>query len=386
MDRPSLRPKAVYLDHHATTPLDPRVIDAMLEVMHRLPGNPNSVEHCFGQAAAAMIKDAQSDVAALVGSEPKQIIFTSSASDAIRKALALALHGRLSTRVSTSPVEHPAMLGALRALERDGQILLNWLNVDNRGQIEMASLKQALSDGTDLVCLMMANNEVGTIYPIEAILESVSQAGALIIVDATQAAGRLDLRKVGKLADFMVLSAHKFYGPQGVGALMIQDARQATASIFDHAGTPNVAGIVGMGAAARLALLEIDTDRSHSQHLRDQLQTRLSTLIPTLVVNGDLEYRLPHSLHISIPGVPNDAVVARIGNKVAISTGAACASGAQAPSHVLQAMGLPEPLIESALRLSVGRFNTPEEIEFAIDTIVDAVQAVQGIQKEVLPC
>ena len=183
-----------------------------------------------------------------------------------------------------------------------------------------------------------------------------------------------------------MLSGHKFYGPQGVGALMIQDARLSSESIFDHAGTPNVAAIVGMGTAARLALAELDKERSYTQLLRDQLQAGLAASLPTMVVNGHSESRLPHSLHISIPDVPNDAVVARIGNKVAISTGAACASGAQAPSHVLQAMGLSEPLIDSALRLSVGRFNTPQEIDFAIDTIVHAVRAVQGIQEKVLTC
>ena len=378
--------KAVYLDHHATTPVDPRVINAMVAVLQRLPGNPNSVEHCFGQAAAAVVNEAQSDLAALVGCEPKQIIFTNSASDAIRKALALARLGRAFTRVAASPVEHPAMLGALRALEGDGQISLDWLTVDNRGQLENASLEMALSNGAELVCMMMANNEVGTIYPIQAILDAASNAGAMTLVDATQAAGRLDLRSIGALADFVILSGHKFYGPQGVGALMIQDTRLSTASIFDHSGTPNVAAIVGMGTAARLALAELDKDRSYTQLLRDQLQAGLAASLPTMVVNGHSEFRLPHSLHISIPHVPNDAVVARIGNKVAISTGAACASGAQASSHVLQAMGLPETLIDSALRLSVGRFNTPEEIDFAIDTIVHAVRVVQSMQEKVFTC
>lgn len=376
----------VYLDHHATTPMDPRVIEAMAAAMRDLFGNPNSVEHAIGRQAAAAIMAAQSQLAKFTGCEPEHVFFTASASDAIRKALELATVGAGMISVAAMRVEHPATIAALNALAQDGRIETTWLDVDARGQLEVESLHRALRKGLDLVCIMMANNEVGTIYPIAEVLSACREAGARTMIDATQAAGRLDLSSLGTLADFVVLSGHKIYGPKGIGALIVPDAAPDVLRLFSHAGTPNVAAIVGFGVAADVARTELDQERSTTARLRNRLQEGLSSALETLNVNGDTEHRLPHSLHISIPGIPNDAVLARIGHEVAISTGAACASGAQEPSHVLRAMNLPEPLVDSALRLSVGRFTTDVDVDFAVEAIVRAVCAIQGAQEEKIAC
>lgn len=386
MDRVNVQPGPIYLDHHATTPVDPRVLDAMMAVLRDIPGNPNSVEHGFGRAAASVIERARGDVAALAGCEPEQIIFTCSASDAIGRALKIATQDRDDLRVAAMTVEHPAMLTALRALEGNGRISIEWLEVDGRGQLDPASLERALELGAGLVCMMAANNELGTVYPVGASIAAACQAGALSLVDASQAAGRLDLREIGLQADFLVLSAHKFYGPKGVGALLVQDPADVPPGLFGHEATPNVAAIAGMGTAARLALDLMDEERSLTMRLRDRLQGGLVAAVPGLIVNGDTQARLPHSLHISIPGVANDAILTRIGDKVAISTGSACASGAQEPSHVLRAVRLPESLTDSALRLSVGRFTTDTEIDFAVATIAQAAHAVRAAREERVVC
>lgn len=381
-------PSPVYLDHHATTPIDPRVIEVMVDAMRRHIGNPNSVEHGAGRAAAAAVEAARADVADLIGCERDQVRFTGSASDAIRKGLAIALAGEYGRRlrVAATAVEHPAMLSSLADLQANGRIDIVWLPVDQKGQIAIDMVKSAIAEGIDLMCLMMANNEVGTIYPVEATIGLCLRAGVRTLVDATQAAGRLDLHPVAATCDFLIVSGHKFYGPKGIGALMIRELGPDVAALFDHAGTPAVAAIVGIGAAARFAVADFEQERLLTSRLRDRLQAGLSAALPDLVVNGDIDNRLSHSLHISIPGVPNDAVLARTGHKIAISTGAACASGAQEPSHVLRAMALPEHLVEGALRLSVGRFTTDAEIDFAIETIVEAANAIKYAREETIAC
>lgn len=365
----------IYLDHHATTPMDPRVIAIMSHALEHLFGNPNS-SHPVGQQAADAQERARADVAALAGVGPKHVHFTSGASDAIGKAFALALDQAEPRQVALMPVEHPAMLRAAEALSASGQVTIHRLDVDRHAQLVIASLYAALDAGADLVCLMLANNEVGTVYPVEAVIEACHAAGAQVMVDATQAAGRLALETIGPSVDYLVLSAHKIYGPKGVGALLTRHS-SGRSDKEAHAGTPNVPAIVGFGAAARFALEERESDWKHCAAMRDRLQAGLSAKLPDLVVNGDPQARLPHSLHVSIPGIFNDAVLARIGHRVAISSGAACASGALEASHVLRAMALPEPLVEGALRLSTGRFTTEAEIDEAIAVIGATAAAIR---------
>ena len=373
----------IYLDHHATTPVDPRVANVVMHAMTGEFGNANSVDHAFGEAAGALVTTAREAVAALVGSGPKHVHFTSGSTEAIRLALMHAIsRGRRSPlRVALTMVEHKAVIDAVSIAARSGQVELCWIEVDKQGCLSSDSLQAAIAAGIDLVCLMAANNEVGTIYPVPEVALQVRECGAAIMVDATQAAGRIPLHACHWGIDYLVLSAHKLYGPKGVGALIspVGDLRtQISDLIWASEGTPNVPGIAGFGEACRLRHLEMVEDESRITGLRNRLQSQLTDSIPDLAVNGDLSCRLGGNLHISVPGIPNDAVMARLHQRVAISTGSACASGAHGPSHVLHAMALSEDLQEGALRIGVGKFNTEDEIDRAAEEIVAAIDSVKA--------
>lgn len=371
----------VYLDHHATTPVDPRVAEVVLHAMTRAFGNANSVDHVFGEIAAAMMDDARAAVADLVCATPDDVRFTSGATEAIRAALGIAraTAGREILRIAVSRVEHQAVLDAVAALERDGNATVHWIDVDQQGRVALSGISEALEKGIDLLCLMAANNEIGTIYPVREAAVLAQEARTLILVDATQAAGRVELRAADWGLDYLVLSAHKLYGPKGVGALVAPEARNVVADlVFGHEGTPNVPGAAGLGAACRLQIAEGAADELRITAFRDRLEAGLIARVPDLVVNGDRHNRLSHNLHVSAPGAPNDVVVARLRRQVAISTGAACTSGAQAPSHVLRAMGLPPELQNCALRISPGKFNTVKEIDRAVESIAEAVAEVRA--------
>ncbi len=373
----------IYLDHHATTPVDPRVADVVLYAMTGAFGNANSIDHGFGETAGALIATASAAVADLVGSAPGDIYFTSGSTEAIRLALAHAISRgrRPPLRVALTSVEHKAVIDAVSIAARVGHVKPRWIEVDAQGRLLADSLQCALQAGVDLVCLMAANNEVGTIYPLPEVALQVRESGAAILVDATQAAGRIPLHARDWGVDYLVVSAHKLYGPKGVGALIcpVGDVRgQLCDLIWASEGTPNVPGIAGLGEACRLRRLEMADDEPRIAALRDHLQSELTASIPDLAVNGHLSCRLSGNLHVSIPGIPNDAVVARLRKSVAISTGSACASGAHGPSHVLQAMALPEELQEGALRIGIGKFNTKGEIDRAAKEITAAVAAVKA--------
>ena len=373
----------IYLDHHATTPVDPRVADAVVHAMTGVFGNANSIDHAFGEAAGALVATASEAVATLVGSAPEDVYFTSGSTEAIRLALAHAISQGLRSplRVALTKIEHKAVIDAVSIAARSGQVKPCWVEVDAQGRLPPDSLQAALDAGVDLVCLMAANNEVGTIYPVPEVALQTRECGAAIMVDATQAAGRIPLHAFDWGIDYLVVSAHKLYGPKGVGALIspVGDLRtQISNIIWASEGTPNVPGIAGFGEACRLRHLEMAEDEPRIAALRDRLQSGLTASIPDLAVNGDLSRRLSGNLHISVPGIPNDAIMARLRKKVAISTGSACASGAHGPSHVLQAMALSEELQEGALRIGVGKFNTEDEIDRAAKEIIAAVGSVKA--------
>ena len=372
----------IYLDHHATTPVDPRVADVVMHAMTGAFGNANSIDHAFGEAAAALVATAREAVAALVGSAPGDVYFTSGSTEAIRLAQAYAIsQGRRSPlRVALTKVEHKAVIDAVSIAARSGQVKPCWIEVDEQARLSPDSLQAALDAGVDLVCLIAANNEVGTIYPVPEVALQVREFGAAIMVDATQAAGRIPLHACDWGIDYLVVSAHKLYGPKGIGALIspVGDLRtQISDLIWATEGTPNVPAIAGFGEACRLRRLEMAEDEPRIAALRDRLQSELTASIPDLAVNGHLSCRLSSNLHISIPGIPNDAIMARLRKKVAISTGSACASGAHGPSHVLLAMALSEELQEGALRIGVGKFNTEDEIDRAAKEIIEAVNSVK---------
>jgi cysteine desulfurase len=369
----------IYLDYHATTPVDPRVAAVVVHAMTTAFGNANSTEHVYGEMAAALVTDARREVAELVNAEPEGVHFTSGSSESIRLAVAHAVAGRRQgpLRVALTTVEHRAVLDAVALHERRGEIAVRWLPIDNQARLDMAALEAACYDGVDLVCVMAANNEVGTLYPVEAVARIAAQARARTLIDTTQAAGRIPTQAAAWGITYLTVSAHKIYGPKGVGALVVPpglDIRPSSGSIPGTGdGTPNVPGIVGLGEACRLRRLEMADDEPRMAAQRDRLEALLVADIDGVVVNGDRERRLSNNLHVSVPDVPNDAVVGRLRRHVALSTGAACSSASPTPSHVLRAMGLSEALQEGALRIGTGKFTTDEEIERAAVYIAQAV-------------
>jgi cysteine desulfurase len=318
----------------------------------------------------------------LINADPEGVHFTSSASESIRLAVAHAVAGRRQgpLRVALTTVEHRAVLDAIAPHERRGEIAVHWLPVDGQARLDMAALEAACHDGIDLVCVMAAKNEVGTLYPAEVVARVAGHVGASTLIDATQAAGRIPMQAAAWGITYLTMSAHKIYGPKGVGALVVPpglEVRPSRGSIPGTGdGTPNVPGIVGLGEACRLRRLEMaDEPRTAAQC--DRLEALLLADIEGMVVNGDRERRLSNNLHVSVPDVPNDAVIARLRHHVALSTGAACSSGTQTPSHVLRAMGLSEALQEGALRIGIGKFTTDEEIDRATEHMVQAVTAIR---------
>ena len=371
----------IYLDHHATTPVDPRVAAVVVQTMTEAFGNANSAEHAYGREAAHLVQTAAIQVAALVGAEADDVRFTSGASEALRLALAYASQATAGPlKVAASAIEHPALIAELERGAALGWFDLRWMPVDGEGLVSFQTVERALTDSAQLICLMAANNEVGAVQSIEAVAALAKAAGAALLVDATQAAGRLALAARAWDIDYLVVSGHKLYGPKGVGALIGPDLAAAAAPerYPFHEATPNVPGIAGLGEACRLCALEMAADEARIAALRDRLQEGLLAALPGAVVNGPTERRLAANLHLSVTGVDNSAVVATLSPRVAVSTGAACASGADSPSHVLRAMNLPAWRQDGALRISVGRFTTEAEIDQAATAIIEAVRDVRA--------
>ena len=374
----------IYLDHHSTTPVDPRVAALVLEVMTSTFGNANSVEHLYGELAADLLFDAKCDVARLVGSIPDGVHFTSGSTQSIHLALshAVAVCEHRPLRVALSTVEHRAVIDAITFYEQQGTVVVRWLPVDGQARLEMSEVRRACEDGIDLVCVMAANNEVGTIYPVSEIVDLANAAGSQTLIDATQAVGRLPVAAEEWGITYLAVSAHKIYGPKGVGALIAPQGFEGW--LVDRSGhsaaqgTPNVPGIVGLGKACRLRHAEMSIDEPRMASQRDRLEYLLLLGIDNLVINGDRCHRLTNNLHVSIPGVPHDAVISRLRHLVALSSGAACSSASQSPSHVLVAMGLSETLQEGALRIGTGKFTTNEEIELAGQYIAHAVSSTRS--------
>ncbi|MCW7545171.1 cysteine desulfurase [Aurantimonas litoralis] len=367
---------AIYLDHQASTPMDRRVIQRMVRSFVEDFGNPNNTAHGYGARSADALLRAAEDVAALVGAESRNVRFTSGASESIRLALRIALERNdgKKLRIASTRIEHDAVIENLTALVDQGKAEVRWIGVDGCARVDLSEMNDVLDGGIDLAVMMAANNEVGTVYPIEAIVRSAHAAGAEILVDATQAAGRERIAATEWGIDYLVFNAHKIYGPKGVGALITDHAHWTFARrIVVHPGTPDLPSAVGFAEACRIALAEGIEEERRVAGLRDRMQAILIEGVPGLVVNGDPDHRLSCNLHVSAPGVPGDAVLARLRNRVAISTGSACNSGAQETSHVLRAMRLPEDVQEGALRISLGRFTTASQADQAACWIAAAI-------------
>ncbi|BAY94973.1 MULTISPECIES: cysteine desulfurase family protein [unclassified Tolypothrix] len=379
--------KIIYLDYHSTTPVDPRVAQKVMYYMTTAFGNANSVDHGYGDEAGKAVKQARQQIAELINASPKEIIFTSGATESIN----LAIQGQIAQQNSTakiivSPVEHKAVLDTCKALAKKGLAEIIWLKVNQQAQIDLEHLEKVCADGASLLCVMAANNEVGTIYPIEKIGAIASSHNIPFLCDASQAVGKIPLNFHDWGITYLAISGHKLYAPKGVGVLVVRNGVHLQPMIYGgghqhqmRSGTLNVPGIVGLGEACKLRQLEMEVDETAIALLRDHLQNSLQAQVPDLAVNGDLNNRLSGNLHISILSIPNSAMIARVRHQLAISTGAACSSGVVASSHVLQAMNLAENLIEGALRIGIGKFTTKEDIEIASSIIIGAINKIHQL-------
>lgn len=378
----------IYFDYHSTTPVDRRVADRIYRCMTEELGNASSAEHEWGDRAEAAVKQAAKQVADLVGSSPKEIVWTSGATESIN----LAIQGSLPPnpgqphRIALLPIEHKAVLDTCQILEKRGRAKLTYLQVDARGRLNLNHLEQVCAGGLSLICVMAANNEIGNIYPIEAIGQIAQSYSIPFLCDASQAVGKIPINFADWGITYLAISAHKLYGPKGCGALVVRKKHHLEPIIFGgnhqkgmRAGTLNVPGIVGLGEACHLRQLEMKEDENAIATKRDKLQNLLLAKIPGLIINGDTTSRLAGNLHISIPHIPNSAVIARIRSQLAISTGAACRSGTEAPSHVLRALGLPEGAIEGALRIGIGKFTTDAEIDRSAEILSTAISQIRQI-------
>jgi len=375
----------IYLDYHATTPVDPRVAQKVLHYMTEEFGNASSTDHEWGDRAEEAVKQAAKQVADLVRALPREIIWTSGATESINLAIQgnLPFHPKEPYRIALLPVEHKAVLDTCHALAKRGRAKLIFLRVDSKGRLDLDHLEQVCAEGLSLLCVMAANNDIGTIYPIEAIAQIAQSYDVPFLCDGSQAVGKVPIQFEKWGITYLAISAHKLYGSKGVGALVVRRGYHLEPLMFGGAhqkgvrsGTLNVPGIVGLGEACRLRQLEMEEDERAIAAKRDKLQSLLLKNIPDLVVNGDTTSRLAGNLHISITGIPNSAVIARVRHQLAISTGSACSSGVETPSHVLQSLGLSAELIEGALRISVGKFTTEGEIEQAAEILSTAVSAI----------
>ncbi|HTM26355.1 MAG TPA: IscS subfamily cysteine desulfurase [Vicinamibacterales bacterium] len=377
----------LYLDYHATTPVDPRVLADMLPFFSERFGNPHSKQHAWGWDARDAVDKARAQVAALLNASANEIVFTSGASESNNLAIkgvadALAARGN---HVVTLATEHKSVLDVCRGLGVRG-IDVTVLGVDAGGLVDLNALKRALTPRTILVSVMSANNEIGTLQPIGEIAAIAHAAGALFHTDAAQAAGKIPIDVRALEIDLLSMTAHKFYGPKGSGALFIRRTRprlNLAAQIAGggqengiRSGTLNVPGIVGLGRAAEICRLEMAEETPRLAALRDRLLDGLRTRVGDVRVNGSMTHRLPHNLHVSFDDVEGEALLMALGD-LAVSTGSACASGSQAPSHVLEAIGAVGPQAGASIRFGLGRTTTAEEVDFAAERVASVVASLR---------
>jgi cysteine desulfurase len=379
--------KPLYLDYHATTPVDPRVLADMLPFFTERFGNPHSKQHPWGWEARDVTEKARAQVAALINASPNEITFTSGATESNNLALkgtVASLRAR-GNHIVTVATEHKSVLDVCRQFGQQG-CEVTVLGVGADGLVDLDALRRALTPATILVSVMAANNEIGTLQPMAEIGAIVHEHGALLHTDAAQAAGKIPLDVRDMQIDLLSLTAHKFYGPKGCGALFVRRARPKIALAPQavgggqesglRSGTLNVPGIVGLGRAAEICRLEMREESARLAGLRDRLLEGLRARVPDVRVNGSLTRRLPHNLHVSFGGVEGEALLMALGD-LAVSTGSACSSGSQAPSHVLEAIGATSQGAGASIRFGLGRTTSPEEIDFAIDRVATVVTALR---------
>ena len=381
--------RPVYLDFHATTPVDPRVLEAMLPYFTDRFGNAASRQHEYGWEAQKAIDAARGRVASLLGASANEIVFTSGASESNNLAIKGAVHANRSRgdHVITAATEHKSVLDSCRSLEREG-VRVTTLGVDRLGLIRLDELRAAITDRTVLVSIMAANNEIGVIQPLAEIGAIARERGVLFHTDAAQAAGKIPIDVAAMNIDLLSLTGHKYYGPKGAGALYVRRRKpkiQLECQIDGgghesgfRSGTLNVPGIVGLGSAADICREEMTGEAARLGGMRDRLLAGLRRNLEDVRVNGPLdERRLPHNLHVSFGDVEGEALLMALGD-IAVSTGSACSSGSHAPSHVLQAMGVLSDQAGASIRFGLGRPTTESDIDYAIERVTVVVKSLRA--------
>jgi len=379
----------VYMDNHATTAVDPRVLDAMLPYFTEKYGNAASRNHEFGWKAEEAVESARGQIARLIHASPREIVFTSGATESNNLAIkgVAEAHRAKGNHIVTQATEHKAVLDTCKRLEKYG-FEVTYLPVDRDGLIDLESLRRAITPKTILISIMHANNEIGVIQPIEQIGKIAKEEKVLFHVDAAQSVGKIavDVEKFG--VDLISISAHKLYGPKGVGVLYVRrkDPRVELAPMIDgggherglRSGTLNVPGIVGLGKASEICQKEMTEESERLRRLRDKLNDAITSRLDDTFLNGSMAHRLPNNLNLSFVGVEGDALLMGI-NDVAVSSGSACTTATLEPSHVLRALGVPEDLAHSSIRFGLGRFNTEEEVDYVANRVVETVKRLREL-------
>ena len=379
----------IYMDYHATTPLDERVLEAMMPYLTSKFGNAASRNHCFGWEAEAAVETAREQIAALIGASAKEIIFTSGATESNNLAIKgiAELYRERGNHIITQVTEHKAVLDTCKRLEKHGY-RVTYLPVKADGLIDLEDLKRAMDDQTILVSIMAANNEIGVVQPFREIGKLCHERGVIFHTDAVQAAGKIPLDVTADNIDVLSLSGHKIYGPKGVGALYVRrrNPRVQIAAQIDggghergmRSGTLNVPGIVGLGKASELAKAEMAEEAAHLTALRDRLKAKLEAELDYVHVNGSMEHHLPGNLNMSFVYVEGESLLMGI-NDIAVSSGSACTSATLEPSYVLKALGLGDDVAHSSIRFGLGRFNTEAEVDYVAAKVIDIVKKLREL-------
>jgi cysteine desulfurase len=379
----------IYMDYHATTPVDPRVLDAMLPYFTEKFGNAASRNHSFGWEAEEAVEKARKQIADLIGANSKEIIFTSGATESDNLALkgVAEMYAEKGNHIITVATEHKAILDSTKKLEKHG-CQITYLPVESDGLVDLDMLRGAITDKTILISIMYGNNEIGVIQPVAEIGRIAKENGVLFHTDAVQAIGKVPVNVTRDNIDLMSLTAHKIYGPKGVGALYVRRRNprvQLTAQVDGgghergmRSGTLNVPGIVGFGEACAICQREMEEESERLRRLRDKLKAKLESELDEVYVNGSMESRLPHNLNMSFAFVEGESLLMGI-NDVAVSSGSACTSATLEPSYVLKALGAGDELAHSSIRFGLGRFNTEEEVDYVGARVVEVVRKLREL-------
>ena len=381
--------KPIYFDNHATTQLDPRVLQAMLPYFTEHFGNAASRNHAYGWEAEEAVEKSRRQIASLIGANSKEIVFTSGATESNNLAIkgVAEMYAEKGNHIITAATEHKAVLYTCKHLEKQG-CRVTYLPVMGDGRIDLDMLRDAITDQTILISIMYANNEIGVVQPIAGIGKIAKERGVLFHTDAVQAVGKIPVSVIADNVDLMSITGHKMYGPKGVGALYVRRKSprvQLTAQMDGgghergmRSGTLNVPGIVGLGEACAIAQAEMPEESKRLQAMRDRLRAKFEVALDEVFINGSMEHRLPHNLNMSFAYVEGESLLMGI-DDIAVSSGSACTSATLEPSYVLKALGLGDDMAHTSIRFGLGRFNTDAEIDYVADKLISVVKKLREL-------